>query len=146
MFSNSRVVVASTALALAMLSCSGASTPPSTQGTTPSALSVTSIDVGRSIAADKTIADKTQSFAPTDIFYVAVNTVGSSPSARLVARWTYGDQLVTEATQTIAPSGPAVTEFHVSKPAGDAGWPKGDYKVEITLNGTSTGTKSFKVQ
>jgi len=35
-----------------------------------------------------------------------------------------------------------VTEFHISKPGG---WPEGDYKVEVMLNGASAGTKSFKV-
>jgi len=132
--------------ALAAWGCSGAAKPAPAASATPAALAVASIDVGRSLAADKTIADKTDTFAPTDTFYVAVRTTGSSPSAALVARWTFGEQVVTEATQAIAPSGPAVTEFHVSKPAGDAGWPKGDYKVEIILNGTSAGTKSFKVQ
>ncbi|MBK5256262.1 MAG: hypothetical protein JJE39_09545 [Vicinamibacteria bacterium] len=106
-------------------------------------MTVTNIDVGRSLGADKAIADKTTTFAPTDTFYVAVNTAGSA-SVTLAARFTFGDQLVTESTQTIMPNGPAVTEFHASK--GDPGWPQGDYKVEILLNGASAGTKTFKVQ
>ena len=48
-----------------------------------------------------------------------------------------------EETATITPTGPATTEFHISKPDG---WPVGDYKVEILVNGTSAATKSFKVQ
>jgi hypothetical protein len=131
--------------ALALLGCSGsAARPPATQ----SALTVADIDVGRSVATDKTIADKTDTFRPGDTFYVAVKTVGSAPTATLVAHWSYGDgQRINEATQTIAPSGPAVTEFHVSRPNGPGdGWPTGDYKVEIVLNGVSAGTESFKVQ
>ena len=46
-------------------------------------------------------------------------------------------------SQTIAPSGPAVTTFHISKPDG---WPTGNYKVEISLNGTAVSSKDFTVQ
>jgi len=52
-------------------------------------------------------------------------------------------QVVDNSTQTISPTGPAVTEFHLSKPSP---WPEGDYKVEISLNGASAGTKGFKVK
>jgi len=131
--------------ALTLLGCSGAAAPPPA---TQSALSVADIDVGRSVATDKTIADKTETFRPGDTFYVAVKTVGSAPTATLVAHWSYEDgQRISEATQTIAPSGPAVTEFHVSRPNGPGdGWPTGNYKVEIVLNGVSAGTEKFKVQ
>jgi hypothetical protein len=52
--------------------------------------------------------------------------------------------VVDESTQNIAPTGSAatVTEFHLSKPDG---WPAGGYKVEVLLNGTSAGTRDFKV-
>jgi hypothetical protein len=131
--------------ALALLGCAGpAAPPPGTQ----SVLTVADIDVGRSVATDKTIADKTDTFRPGDTFYVAVKTVGSAPTATLAAQWSYQDgQRVSEGTQTIAPSGPAVTEFHVSRPSGPGeGWPTGDYKVEIVLNGVSAGTEKFRVQ
>jgi len=105
---------------------------------------VTDIDVGRGLTADKAIAEKTDSFRPADTFYVSIKTDGSGPSATLTARWTYQDgQVVDESRQDIAPSGSAaVTEFHLSKPDG---WPAGAYKVEVLLNGTSAGTKDFKV-
>jgi len=107
-------------------------------------LKVTHIDVGRSVTAEKTIAEKTDSFRPADTFYVSVATDGSGPSATLTARWTYqGGQVVDESRQDIAPTGSAaVTEFHLSKPDG---WPTGEYKVEVLLNGASAGTREFKV-
>ena len=136
-----RVMVGLT-LAVAVVGCK------SSKSATSAAVKVTDIDVGRSVAADKTIADKTETFRPGDTFYVAVKTVGSAPTATLVAHWSYEDgQRISEATQTIAPSGPAVTEFHLSRPNGPAdGWPTGDYKVEIVLNGVSARTEKFKVQ
>ena len=66
-----------------------------------------------------------------------------SGSGTLRARWTFQGQVVNESEQPIAPTGPAHTEFHISKPDG---WPKGKYKVEITLNGTSVGSKDFEIK
>jgi len=125
-------------LAAAFFGCS-ASKPAVQTG-----VKVTDIDVGRSVTADKTIADKTDSFRPADTFYVSVKTDGSSPNITLSARWTYQDgQVVDESSQNIAPTGGAsVTEFHLSKPDG---WPAGGYKVEVLLNGASAGTREFKV-
>ena len=137
MYQYARVVVA-LLLAVALFGCS-ASKPAVQAG-----VKVTDIDLGRSITADKTIAEKTDSFRPADTFYVSVKTDGSGPSATLTARWTYQDgQVVDESKQDIASSGiAAVTEFHLSKPDG---WPAGGYKVEVLLNGTSAGTRDFKV-
>jgi hypothetical protein len=42
----------------------------------------------------------------------------------------------------IAPTGGAVTEFHVSKPSE---WPPGRYKVHIFLTGAAVGAKEFWV-
>jgi hypothetical protein len=95
------------------------------------------------VSADKTISDKTDTFKPMDTIYASVATEGSSPAVTLVAHWTYKDgQLVKHEETTIAPTGKAVTEFHVVKPSG---WPVGDYKVEVMLNGAPAGSKSFKV-
>ena len=125
-------------LAVAPFGCS-ASKPAVQTG-----VKVTDIDVGRSVATDKTIAEKADSFRPADTFYVSVRTDGSGPSATLTARWTYEDgQVVDESRQNITPTGSAtVTEFHLAKPDG---WPAGGYKVEVLLNGISAGTREFKV-
>jgi len=132
-----------TALLLAALgaACSrpGASPAPASE----TAVRVTDVDLGRSLGADKRVTDKTDSFKPNETVYVSVTTEGSAPTATLKARWTYeGDQLVQESSQTIAPTGTAVTEFHVAKPDG---WPKGSYKVEVFLNGNPVESESFKV-
>jgi hypothetical protein len=104
---------------------------------------VMNIEVGRAVGADKRISDETDSFKPKDTIYVSVETEGTSPGARLAAHWTYQDgQVVKHDETSIAPSGRAATEFHISKPGG---WPAGDYKVEVMLDGASVGTKSFKV-
>ena len=100
--------------------------------------------MGRSLNPDKTISDNSSSFKANDTIYASIATAGTAPTAALKARWTYQDgQVVNESTQTIAPTGDARTEFHISKPDG---WPSGKYKLEVFLNGSSAATKGFEVQ
>jgi hypothetical protein len=125
--------------------CNKSSQSPGTTGTTgtDAGVRISQVDVGRSLTADKMIGDKTDSFKPTDTIYASILTEGTSSAATLKGRWTYQDgQVVDEATQTIAPTGEARTEFHVSKPDG---WPAGNYKLEVFLNGASVATKGFAV-
>jgi hypothetical protein len=104
---------------------------------------VVAVDVGKAIGADKRVTSPTTSFAAGDTIYASVSSVGTAASVVVKARWTYQDgQLVDESSQTIAPSGPSVTEFHVSKPGG---WPAGKYKVEISANGSAAGAREFDV-
>lgn len=116
-----------------------ATSPPATQD----AVRVTDVDLGLRVGSDKRVTDQTDSFRPSETVYVSVRTEGTVPSAILKARWTFqGGQVVQESSQTIAPKGTTVTEFHVSNPKG---WPKGSYQVEVFLNGSSVETESFKV-
>jgi hypothetical protein len=118
---------------------------PAPAPSAPAAVTVTSINLGKAIGPDKKVTAPTDSFAKGDTIYAAVDTAGSG-DATLKAKWTYhkGDKtaVVDESTQTIKATGPATTEFHVSKPDG---WPAGDYQVELTLNDKPAGTKKFSV-
>jgi hypothetical protein len=128
-------------LSLGLAACSRPAPPADT---TAQAVRVTDVNLGRSVNADKTVGNSTESFRPNDTIYASVVTEGSAPNASLKARWTYQDgQLVDESAQTIAPTGKATTEFHISKPDG---WPAGRYKVEVSLNGASARTKDFEVK
>lgn len=110
----------------------------------PEGVQFAGLTLGNAVAADQTIATPMNQFAPTDTIYAAVATTGAAPNAAIVARWTYGDgQLVDESSQSIAPTGPATTTFHVSKPDG---WPVGKYEVQITIDGTPVANQSFGVQ
>jgi hypothetical protein len=110
----------------------------------PKEFSVTGIDVGKGLGADKRVTTPTTTFAPTDTIYASVATDGAAPSKTIVAKWTFQDgQTVKEESSTIAPTGLATTEFHIAK---KSGWPVGKYKVEITVDGRSAGTKDFEVK
>jgi hypothetical protein len=126
-----------------------ATTPPpvtTTPATTPTqqGVSVTSVDLGTAVGADQKVTSPTTTFSPKDTIYAAVSTTGNASNAALGAKWTYQDgQTVNDSSQTIAPTGPAVTTFHISKPDG---WPAGNYKVEISLDGNMVSSKDFTVK
>jgi uncharacterized protein YfaS (alpha-2-macroglobulin family) len=139
-------ILALTLAAILSAACTKSSDNSGATGTTGTGagLRVSQIDMGRSLNADKTINDTTDSFKPNDTIRASILTEGTAPTATLKARWTYQDgQVVNESTQTIAPTGTARTEFHISKPDG---WPTGKYKLEVFVNGSSAATRDFEVQ
>ena len=109
-------------------------------------VTVGTITLGNAIGASKKVTQAADSFGKKDTIYAAVDTTGAG-TAKLRAKWTYrkGSQesLVKEESQTITPTGPASSEFHISKPDG---WPTGDYQVEIFVEDKSVGTKAFTVK
>jgi len=118
--------------------------PPSTAMTPAQGVTVASVDLGTAVGPDQKVTSPTTTFGPKDTIYAAVSTTGTASNATLGAKWTYQDgQTVNDSSQTIAPAGPAVTTFHISKPDD---WPAGNYKVEISLDGKSVSSKDFTVQ
>jgi len=112
----------------------------------PVGVNAGTIDVGKAVGPDKRVTAPTATFAKGDTIYASVDTTGSG-TATLKATWTYkkGGQwtpVADDQIQTITPTGPATTEFHISKPGG---WPAGEYQVELFLDGKPIGTKTFTV-
>jgi hypothetical protein len=119
-----------------------AATP--TTDSTASSFDVGDIDMGRSIGADKKIADKTDDFSPKDTIYASVHTKGGSAPVQLVAQWKFEDStVVAEDTQTVQPGVEADTEFHIVKAGG---WPKGKYTVHILADGKEVKSKEVTVK
>ena len=118
--------------------------PVPTVAPTPAPFKVTALDLGKSIGDDKKVKETTATFGRRDTIYLAVSTDGAAPKATLKVKWTFGAKgtPVNEESRDIAPTGPAVTEFHIAKPSG---WPVGKYKVEVWADGNSSGTKEFEV-
>ena len=112
----------------------------------PAGVAVSGISLGKAIGADKKVSAPTEVFGRSDTFYASIDTTGAG-TATLKAKWTFhkGDKVapVKEDTQTIAPTGPATSEFHLSKPDG---WPLGDYQVELFLGDKSVGVRKFSVK
>jgi len=108
-------------------------------------LEVTDFEIGKGLNTDKTLKEKTADFGVRDTIYFVVKTEGASPGAKLAAKWTFKPaQIVSESSQDIAPTGGVARhEFHMAKASA---WPKGDYKVEVMLDGIGRGTQDFTIK
>src|SRR5216684_1647019 len=128
-----KLIVITVALpVMTILACRKSEPPPPTPAAT---------------AADKRVAAATETFSPKDTIYASVETAGTG-HAKLRARWSFvkGDKTakVDETTIEFDSAGPAVNEFHISKPSG---WPKGDYRIDVFLGDAESpaATRTFKV-
>ena len=119
--------------------------PEPTAAPTPApAVTITDLSLGTSVGADKKVQTPTDTFKPKDTIFAAVSTDGSAASSVIAVKWTFGEgQTVKEDSKTIAPTGPATTEFSIQKASG---WPKGSYKVETTIDGKPGPSKTFTVK
>jgi hypothetical protein len=104
-------------------------------------LQVRTIQIGKSLNSDNSVGTITSSFRPTDTIYVAVLTEATGASA-ITARWTYAGRPVSEETKNVSYRGEAATEFHIQN---SGGFPEGDYKVEVLVDGKSVGERDFRV-
>ena len=104
-------------------------------------LHVRTIQVGRTLNSDNSVGTITSQFKPTDTIYVAVLT-DATGSGTITARWTYVGRSVSEESKAVSYKGAAATQFHIQS---SGGFPPGDYKVEILLDGKSIGEREFKV-
>ena len=114
------------------------------ESTVRAALSVLDVDMGRHIAPDSTISDKTDEFTPTDTIYASVRTSGTATSTAVVGRWTFQDgAVVDERTNTVTTSGDARTVFRLVKPDGLA---KGRYTLRVLIDGKEARSKDVTVK
>lgn len=104
-------------------------------------LRVTNIQLGRSLNADQSVATHTTRFAPNETIYVSVHVAGTG-SGTLSVRWSYVtlERVVDEPKKQI--SGAGNTEFHMQNVGG---FPEGDYKVEVFLDGQPAGERTFQI-
>jgi hypothetical protein len=135
------------ALAAVFAACKKPAPPAITVEPVPAAVApaVTAhVEMGTAIDAGNKIAAPAASFKPADTIYASVMTHGEVGGKALSARWTYGasGQLVSESVQNVAPGAMAYTEFHISRPDG---FPAGEYKIEVSLDGKVVASQSFSV-
>jgi hypothetical protein len=127
-----RLILALTALAV--------STSLAACGSRP--LQVTAIQLGRALSPDHSVSEFATVFSPRDTIYISVLTAGGG-SGTLSVRWTYGGNVVGEPKKRVADKDVAATEFALENAGG---FPPGEYRAEVFLDGKPVGTKTFKVQ
>jgi hypothetical protein len=104
-------------------------------------LVVNTIQLGRGLNPDNTVNGHTTRFKPTDTIYVSVLT-DNAGSGTVAARWTFAGRVVSEPQKEVSYRGAAATEFHIQN---SGGFPAGEYKVEILLDGKPIATREFRV-
>ena len=146
----STVRIAALSLALLAVGACGKKTDQTASQTSGGAiasatsLQVADVTIGRSVSADKRVADQTDTFSARDTVFASIHTTGTTQNANLATRWTFQDgQVVNESTETISPTGDAYTEFHIFKPSG---WPAGKYTLHVLVNGQEVQTKDYTVK
>jgi len=86
----------------------------------------------------------TSQFKPTDGVFMSIRTQGTAPKYTLSSKWlTPSGETLTEYSQTLNTAGTNDTIFSLSKPDG---WAKGEYKVELSINGKLLKTVPFTVR
>ena len=103
------------------------------------------------MAFDQDGNNVTTTFGPNDIFY-AVADLGNAPQGTKVeAKWTAVNAADTEPnlefqTQTLDITEESFSGTIYFQLSNDEGWPAGQYKVDLYLNGTLAQTAEFSVQ
>jgi hypothetical protein len=106
------------------------------------ALHVTTLQLGRTLNADNTVANLTTRFKPGDAIYAAALT-DQTGSSTITARWTYNGHVVSETPKNVSYKGQGATAFEFRN-AGE--FPAGDYKVELLVDGQPVASRDFKVE
>lgn len=105
-------------------------------------LTVATIQLGRSLNPDNSVAEHTTTFRRNDTVYVAVLT--SAPGRGTIGvKWSYGGQVIDEPQKDVSYRDAAATSFNL---VNSGGFPPGTYAVEVFVDGQSAGTRNFNVQ
>jgi len=118
----------------ALVSC-GPPPPPSVDG----------ITLATSVDSSFKAVGSTTTFKPSDKFYASVQVSNILVGRKVEARWYLGSDEITSGRTSITADkeGSGYYAFSLSVPDG---FPEGDYKVEIYLDGTMVKTMAFNVK
>jgi hypothetical protein len=105
-------------------------------------LHVATLQLGNRLNGDSTVATHTTRFKPDDKIYAAVLT-DDTGSSTIGARWTYNGQMVSEEERKVSYRGAGATSFEFKSASG---FPIGDYKVEILVDGQPVVSRDFRVE
>ena len=104
-------------------------------------LTVDTLQLGRRLNADNSVAEPTTTFKPNETIYVsALNNARGDGTIRV--RWYYGSQLLSDREKRVSFKGAGATEFNLQS-AGN--FPPGDYSVEVEVDGQPVGKRNFTV-
>ncbi len=119
-----------------------AMTPP--VATPTSAVRVSAVTLGTSAGADLRIPVPMTAFASSDPIIVSIDTSGAANNAELTTRLMYqGGQTAGEQTERITSSGDETTNMTFTNANG---WPTGNYRAEIWVDGNQAQVREFAIR
>ena len=103
------------------------------------------------MALDQDAKNPTTTFAPTDVFYAVADLANAPQGTKVEAKWTAVNATDTEPnlefqTQTLDITEESFSGTIYFQLSNDEGWPTGQYKVDLYLNGTLAQSAEFSVQ
>jgi hypothetical protein len=103
------------------------------------------------MAFDQDGNNPTTTFSPTDIFYAVADLSNAPQGTKVEAKWIAVNAADTEPnlefqTQTLDITEESFSGTIYFQLSNDEGWPAGQYKVDLYLNGTLAQTAEFSVQ
>jgi len=118
--------------------------PKIVMDTTPVDTQIADVKLSDNADEKKLTGMMTSQFKPTDGVFMSIRTDGTAPKYTLSSKWlTPSGETLTEYSQQINSAGVNDTIFSLSKPDG---WAKGEYKVELSVNGKLLKTVPFTVR
>ena len=102
---------------------------------------VSSIELGNEVGADNRVSAALNTFSTGDTIHASVVTDGAGGTVS--TRWTFEDGQVVHTEDKLVPAGEQVTDFMITNPAG---WPTGEYQVEVSVDGQVVATRQFEVR
>lgn len=105
-------------------------------------ITIDTVQLGRSLNQDQSIAAQATTFKPNETIYVsALNSARGFGTIKV--RWYMGTQLLSEREKQVKFQGAGATEFNISSATG---FPDGNYRVEVFVDGQPVGTRNFDVR
>jgi hypothetical protein len=103
------------------------------------------------MAFDQDGENPTTTFSTTDVFYAVADLANAPQGTQVEARWTAVNAADTEPnlefqTQTLDITEESFSGTIYFELSNDDGWPTGQYKVDLYLNGTLAQSAEFMVQ
>ena len=105
-------------------------------------LRVSTLQLGTQLNGDNTVGTHTTRFKPEDHIYAAVLTDATGAST-IGVRWFYNGQMVGEEERSVSYKGAGATAFEFKSATG---FPIGDYKVDVFVDGKSAASRDFRVE
>ena len=105
-------------------------------------LKVVTVQTGKSLNSDHSVATHTMSFRPKDTMYVSVLTEGRG-AGTITVKWRFAGQVIQDLSKKVAYNDQAATDFRFQ--AADD-FPIGDYTIDVMVDGKTIETRRVKVE